>query len=156
MDSGRRPSFGPKPRFQAPHDLLAGLDRPQVQAVESAHPHPDSDRRPSKASTIRKVIWSFCTDRRLPPGRRFSASFSLEQPPGRAASSFRIASRMRRTTGWPPGPLVSQVSQPAVSPTSQSADRPSVERCPGFRALRRFGNLRYGRLGSLRYEPPRS
>src|SRR5690242_5124987 len=42
---------------------------------------------------------------------------------------------------------VAQVSKPAVSPTSKSAAAAMPTR-------RRFGNLRYGRLGSLRYRLP--
>jgi hypothetical protein len=41
--------------------------------------------------------------------------------------------------------LVAQISESAVSPISQSAGRRNV------RSVRRFGNSRYSRLGSLRY-----
>lgn len=40
---------------------------------------------------------------------------------------------------------VAQAAKPAVSPTAKSAG------CPTVFGARRFGNLRHGRLGSLRY-----
>jgi len=44
-----------------------------------------------------------------------------------------------------PPSVVAQVSKPAVSSTSKSAS------CRDFGRVRRFGNLRHSRLGSLRY-----
>jgi hypothetical protein len=41
--------------------------------------------------------------------------------------------------------VVAQVSKPAVSPTSKSAE------CRDCIGTRRFGNLRYSRFGNLRY-----
>jgi hypothetical protein len=46
--------------------------------------------------------------------------------------------------------LVAQVSKPAVSPISKSAEREIFEAYRIFQ-IRRFKNLRYSRLGSLRY-----
>jgi hypothetical protein len=46
---------------------------------------------------------------------------------------------------------VAQVSQPAVSPISKSAKRRFRWERPRISTVHKFGNLRYIRLGSLRY-----
>ena len=91
-----------------------------------ARPVPRAARIP-----ISSIASSFaCRERKHPPRHKVARALARKFHSHNCAAAAAV---------------VAQVSKPAVSPTSKSAE------CRDCIGARRFGNLRYSRFGNLRY-----